>query len=74
VRLQATASNVGVHRITLTPVTTDGHAVGEPQSFNLRTSQVGRLIWFIIVGVGALLAVAVVLRIVHRVRSHRWRK
>lgn len=74
VRLQANASTVGVHRVTLTPVTTEGRAVGEPQSFNLRTSQVGRLIWYILVGVGALLAVAIVLRIAHRVRSHRWRK
>lgn len=74
VRLHAEASTIGVHEVLLTPVTEGGRLVGDPLSFNLRTSQVGRLIWYILIGVGALLAVAIVLRIAHRVRSHRWRR
>ena len=40
----------------------------------LRTSEVGRLIWYIIFAGGTLLAVMIVRRIVLRVRSHRWRQ
>jgi len=43
-------------------------------TFSLRTSQVGRLIWYIIIAGGTLLVVMIVRRIVLRVRSHRWRR
>ncbi|HET7682602.1 MAG TPA: DUF6049 family protein [Marmoricola sp.] len=71
VRLRAEASRIGVHEVALSPVTVSGRAFGEPLTFNLRISQVGRLIWIIMIGVGALFFAAVVLRIVQRVRSHR---
>ncbi len=67
------ASGVGVHEVTLQPVTTNGEAAGTPLSFSLRTSQVGRLIWYIIIAGGVLLAVMVVRRIVLRIRLNRWR-
>jgi hypothetical protein len=73
VRLRAQASRIGVHEVALSPVTVSGRAFGEPLTFNLRISQVGRLIWIIMIGVGALFFAAVVLRIVQRVRSHRRR-
>ena len=68
-----TTSAVGVHEVRLTPVTTEGQAVGTPLSFSLRTSQVGRLIWYVILAGGVLLGVMVLRRIVLRVRNHRWR-
>jgi hypothetical protein len=34
---------------------------------------VGRLIWYIIIAGGTLLAVMIVRRIVLRIRNHRWR-
>jgi hypothetical protein len=71
-RLQVT-SRVGVHEVTLQPVTTQGEATGTPLSFSLRTSQVGRLIWIIIIAGGLLLAVTSVRRIVLRIRNNRWR-
>jgi hypothetical protein len=68
-----TTSTVGVHAVRLTPVTTRGEEVGTPLNFSLRTSQVGRLIWFVILAGGVLLGVMVLRRIVLRVRNHRWR-
>ncbi len=46
-RLKVT-SGTGVHDVTLTPVTTTGQATGTPLTFSLRTSTVGRLIWYIL--------------------------
>jgi len=59
--------------VRLTPITAKGEEVGTPLSFSLRTSQVGRLIWFVIVAGGVLLGVMILRRIVLRVRNHRWR-
>lgn len=73
VRLRADASMIGVHEVALSPVTEKGRAFSEPLTFNLRISQVGRLIWIIMIGVGVLFVAAIVLRIVRRVRTHRWR-
>ena len=68
-----TTSTVGVHEVRLTPVTSEGAEVGTPLSFSLRTSQVGRLIWYVILAGGVLLGVMILRRIVLRVRNHRWR-
>jgi hypothetical protein len=71
-RLHVT-SEVGVHDVTLFPVTGGGEELGTPLTFSLRTSQVGRLIWYVIIGGGALLAVTIMRRIVLRIRDNRWR-
>lgn len=72
-RLQVT-SGVGIHDVTLFPVTAEGETVGTPLDFNLRTSQVGRLIWYILAAGGTLLTVMIARRIVLRIRDHRWRR
>ncbi len=72
-RLQVTSS-IGVHDVTLFPVTTSGEATGTPLTFNLRTSQVGRLIWYILAAGGTLLVVMIVRRIVLRLRGQQWRR
>jgi hypothetical protein len=72
-RLQVT-SGVGVHEVTISPVTAEGDEAGTALTFSLRTSQVGQLIWYIIFAGGALLAVMIVRRIVLRIRSHQWRQ
>ena len=72
-RLRVT-SGVGVHDVTISPVTIDGDETGTPLTFSLRTSQVGRLIWYIIIAGGTLLAVMIVRRIVLRITSQRWRR
>jgi len=71
VRLGANASAVGVHQITLTPVSETGQRIGTPLVFSLRTSDVGRWIWVVLGGGGALLAFAIVRRLVRRVRNSR---
>jgi hypothetical protein len=72
-RLKATASTIGVHEVTLTPVTTEGTELGTPLTFSLRTSQVGRLIWGVLVGGAGLLFVMILRRILRGLREHRWR-
>jgi len=72
-RLRASASSIGVHEVTLTPVTTEGTELGTPLTFSLRTSQVGRLIWGILIGGGCLLVAMILRRILRGIRSHRWR-
>ena len=71
-RLDVT-SRSGVHDVTLFPVTSRGEELGTPLTFSLRTSQVGRAIWYLIIAGGVLLAVMIVRRIVLRIRLHRWR-
>ena len=58
-----------MHEVPLSPVTAEGEEVGTPLTFSLRTSQVGRLIWYIIIAGGVLLAVMILRRIVLRVRT-----
>ena len=72
-RLRARASSIGVHEVTLTPVTADGSELGTPLTFNLRTSQVGKLIWGVLVGGGGLLVVMIIRRVRRGFREHRWR-
>lgn len=71
VRLRAFAEpdTVGVHEISLSPITTTGRTIGEAETLSLRTSDVGRTIWFILIGMGGLFLVAVVVRIYRRIRG-----
>jgi hypothetical protein len=73
VRLQAHAGGVGVHRVTLSPVTAQGDRLGTPLVFNLRTSQVGRVFWGLLIACGVVLAAAVARRVRQRIVSSRWR-
>lgn len=72
-RLRAEASSIGVHEVTLTPVTTEGNVFGTPLTFSLRTSQVGKLIWGLLIGAGSLLVVMIARRVRRGLREHRWR-
>lgn len=72
-RLKANASSIGVHQVTLTPVTKSGAALGTPLTFSIRTSQVGTLIWIVLAGGGGLLVVMIGRRILRGLREHRWR-
>ncbi len=73
IRLRAHASSIGVHEVTLTPVTEQGGELGSALTFSLRTSQVGRLIWLVLVGGGALLVAMILRRVLRGLREHRWR-
>jgi hypothetical protein len=68
VRLHASAHDIGVHSVTLLPTNAHGVPVAAGTQFNVRSSQVGLVIWIIMgVGAGALL-LASAFRIVRRVR------
>lgn len=62
-------SEEGVHDVDLQPVTSAGNAVGEPFSFVLRTSQVGRLVWFVMAGGALVFAVTLLRRVRQRLRE-----
>lgn len=69
IRLRASAREVGVHAVTLMPTNADGAPVGDPIRFNVRSSQVGLVIW-IIMGAGAVVLFGTAgYRIVRRVRA-----
>ena len=73
-RLKAKASKIGVTQVVLTPVTADGAGLGTPLIFSLRTSQVGKLIWAVLLAGGLLLVVMIGRRIRRGLREHRWRR
>ena len=72
-RLHARASTIGVFVVLLFFVLVVGAELGTPLTFSLRTSQVGKLIWGLLVGGGGLLVVMILRRIRRGLREHRWR-
>lgn len=69
VRMRAESSSIGVHPVTIRVTTVSGEPVGSRTEFNVRTSNVGDVIWVIMGIGGAILALAIVVRLVRRVRS-----
>jgi hypothetical protein len=71
VRLKASSTKIGVHAVTLMPVNAAGQPLGNLVRFNVRSSQVGLVIW-VIMGVGAaVLFVAIAIRVGRRVRRRK---
>ncbi|WP_162602415.1 hypothetical protein [Nocardioides daejeonensis] len=71
INLEATSTSVGVHEIDLVLVTAEGDPLNASEQLNIRSNSVGKIIWVILaVGFG-ILAVAVPIRIVRRVRKVR---
>lgn len=72
-RVKVDGSDIGVHAVTVTPTAPDGQSLGTPLTFNLRTSQVGTLIWIVLGAGAALLVVMIGRRVMRGLREHRWR-
>lgn len=71
VRLAVTATDTGVHSVSIMPTTRDGRPLGAGTRVKVRSSQVGLVVWFIM-GTGALVFVAAIaLRVVRRVRARK---
>ena len=70
-RIDARSSDIGVHLVTLQPVSTEGTPLGESTQLSIRSSRVGLILWIVIGIGGAALLVAIVLRIWRRVRTRR---
>ncbi len=71
IRVEVRATDIGVHRVAVVPVNADGIPTGPRTTFDVRSSNVGLIIW-VIMGAGlAVLLVAVVVRVTRRVRRRR---
>jgi hypothetical protein len=71
VRMRAESDTIGVHEVTLLATTEDGERLGSEVQFNVRTSNVGFVIWLVMGAGGAVLLVMIVFRIVKRIRERR---
>ena len=71
IRLGVRSDDIGVHSVILTPSTADGVPLGTSTSLTVRTSNVSTVIWVIMAVGGALLFIAIAVRLVRRVRLRR---
>ena len=71
VRMRARATSIGVHNVTLVATTTQGSQIGSRDQFTVRSSNIGTVIWVVMGAGGALLALAIVVRLTRRVRAYR---
>ena len=65
------ADSIGVHTVSLVATTSEGEAIGSRTQFSVRTSNVGTFVWFVVGGGAAVLALAIVIRLVRRIRAAR---
>jgi hypothetical protein len=68
VRLSVTSTTRGLRSVTLSPTTREGDLLGGSTTFTVRSTQVGLVIWIIMGIGGAVLVLAIVRRVVRRVR------
>lgn len=71
VRMRADAADIGVRSVILRPTTVEGAPLGSQVRFNVRASNVGLVIWFVMGGGAALFVGAIGLRIRRRVRARK---
>ncbi len=71
VRMRARSSRIGVHSVRLVATTESGTPIGSEDQFNVRSSNIGTVIWFVMGGGLTMLGLAIVVRLVRRVRAHR---
>jgi hypothetical protein len=71
IRLEARSNDIGVHAVTLRVVDSRGRPLGSETRFSVRTSHVSTVIWVIIGIGGALLLLAIVVRLYRRLRRRR---
>lgn len=69
--LQATATDIGVHQVTLQPVTAEGSPVGQSTIMSIRSSRIGFILWIAMAAAGGVLFVVVIVRIWLRIRARR---
>jgi hypothetical protein len=70
-RIDATAGDIGVHEVTLQPVTDVGTPVGQETTLSIRSSRVGLILWVVMAAGSGVLLVAIVLRVRKRIRQRR---
>ena len=73
-RIEADSTDIGVHQVTLQPISETGRALGETSTLSVRSSKVGLILWVIMAGGAAALFGAITVRTVRRVLAHRRRR
>ena len=71
IRLAARSSDIGVHAVTLRVTDSAGVPVGSVTRFCVRTCNVSTVIWVIMAAGGALLLLAIVIRLIRRIRRRK---
>ncbi len=71
VQIDARATDIGVHQVVLQPVSESGTRVGSVTTIDVRSSNVGFILWIVMAVGGGLLFVAIVVRLVRRVARRR---
>jgi hypothetical protein len=71
VRIDASADDIGVHAVTVYASDSAGKPIGSLTQLSVRTSQVGTVIWVILAVGGAVLFLAIAVRLYRRVRLRR---
>lgn len=71
IRLRASSRDIGVHSVTLVTTDATGEPLGSTARFSVRTSNVSTVIWVIMAIGGALLLLAIVVRLYRRIRRRK---
>ncbi len=71
VLLEASTDRLGVHDVRIVLTDTAGEPLGSTDSLPVRAGQVSQVIWLVVGGAGALFVLALVLRVVRRIRGAR---
>jgi hypothetical protein len=69
--LDVHSDDIGVHAVTLAVTDDHGTPLGSSTHFNVRTSHVSTVIWVVMGVGGALLLIAIVVRLFHRIRRRK---
>jgi len=73
-RIEATSSGIGIHQVTIEPVTSSGKILGEGATLSVRSSKVGLIVW-VIMAVGAgILFIAIAIRLTRRIGRYLRRR
>ena len=70
-RIDAVASDIGIHLVTLQPVSSEGTALGGSSRLSIRSSNVGLILWVVMAVGGAALFAMIAFRIVRRILQRR---
>ncbi len=67
--LEASTDKLGVHNVTISVTDLEGNPLGASVELPIRAAQVSRVIWLIMGGAVGLLFLAIVLRLIRRIRG-----
>lgn len=70
-RIDAAAADIGVHAVTLQPISTEGTAIGTATRLSVRSSRVGLFLWVVMAAGAIALFGTITVRVLRRVRRRR---